>query len=96
MVAKNVAYKVTFHSLKHQHDFSNSLTSSNIDKSPGVEFVRTICIQLHSERERKICGCLFPFSMLPENPCHAMTASKYTKKCDDMDAYNSLIPYLGK
>ena len=44
MVAKNVAYKVTLHSLKHQHDYSNSLTSSNIDKFPGVEFVRTICI----------------------------------------------------
>lgn len=28
--------------------------------------------------------------------CRAMTANKYTKKCDDMDAYNSLIPYLGK
>lgn len=41
---KNVAYKVTFHSLKHQHDYSNSLTSSNIDNSPGVEFIRTICI----------------------------------------------------
>lgn len=44
MVAKNVAYKVTLHSLKHQHDYSNTLTSSNIDKSPGVEFVRTICM----------------------------------------------------
>ena len=95
MVAKNVAYKMTLHSLKHQHDYSSSLTSSNIDKSPGVEFVRTICIQLYSERERKVCGCLFPFSMKPEI-CRAMTANKYTKKCDDMDAYNSLIPYLGK
>ena len=91
MVAKNVAYKVTLHSLKHQHDYSNTLTSSNIDKSPGVEFVRTICM---FRKERKICG-LFLFSMKSEI-CHAMTAKKYPKKCDDLDAYNSLIPYLGK
>lgn len=83
MVAKNVAYKVTLHSLKHQHDYSNSLTSSNVDKSPAVEFVRTICIIIQKEKEKFFCGCLFLFSMKPEI-CRAMTANKYTKKCDDI------------